>query len=76
MTMRTHEHLVTVTGPGLALGIIMLDGACVRAAPALRWCLGKTREELRLEFSKRSYTATIRKIELGQLVSLGAADET
>lgn len=70
---RTHEHLATITGPGFTLGIVLLDGGCVRAAPALRWCLGKNRDQLRAEFARRGYTASIRKIELGELVSLGGS---
>lgn len=74
-TMRTHEHHATVTGPGFNLWIILLDGACVRAPTELRWCVGKTRDELRAEFSRRGYAAgRPRKVELGQMIGLSGSE--
>jgi hypothetical protein len=73
--VREHEHLVTVTAPSFTASIIMLDDACVRAAPILKWCLGKSTTWIRGEFSRLGYTATRRRIALGQLVSLGGQDD-
>ena len=34
-------------------------GRCVRAAPILKWCVGMGRDDLRAEFERRGYRATV-----------------
>ena len=35
------ELMVRVEGPGFVAGLILRDGLCVRAAPYMRWMVGK-----------------------------------
>lgn len=67
----TRETLVRVTAPGLSAGLILNDGVCVRAAPALRWALGYSAAYISRYFKAMGYTATQRPVDLGELVSLG-----
>lgn len=51
--------IVRVVAPHFVAGLEMAGDRCVVAAPILRWCEGKTREQLRAYFARRGWTATI-----------------
>ena len=52
--------LVRVTAGHLCAGLeIDATGRCVRAAPILKWCVGMGRDDLRAEFDRRGYRATV-----------------
>ena len=52
--------LVRVTAGHFCAGLeIDATGRCVRAAPILKWCVGMGRDDLRAEFERRGYRATV-----------------
>jgi hypothetical protein len=53
------EYLVTVDTPDFTASIVMLDDGCVRAAPVLKWCLGKTRAHLSADFRSKGWKTKI-----------------
>ena len=54
------EILVRVTGPSGSAGAILLHGAVVRTGEKMRWALGLTAAELKLQLAARGCTATQR----------------
>jgi len=44
-----------VTAPHFCAGLILIGDTCTEAAPILRWCRGKDRDELRRYFLKRKW---------------------
>lgn len=52
--------LVRVVAPHFVAGLeVDGEGRCILAAPILRWCEGKTRDELRAYFARRGWDARI-----------------
>lgn len=49
--------LVRVVAPHFVAGLELVDGRCVRAAPILRWAVGKTAAELRAYFRSKRWDA-------------------
>lgn len=54
------DTLVTVTASHFCASIVLADGACVRAAPILKWALGKEKAELSAYFRQKGWKATQR----------------
>ena len=48
-----NTKLVRVMAPHFVAGIVLIDGRCVRAAPILRWCIGRTEDQLRKLFARK-----------------------
>ena len=51
--------LVRVVAPHFVAGIDCANGKCVEAAPILKWCKGKTEDELRTLFAKKGWKASV-----------------
>jgi hypothetical protein len=55
--------LVAVDAPHFYVGIVLVDGVEVEAAPILRWSIGKHRTFLSAYFARKGWTTTIIKEE-------------
>lgn len=56
MTHHGHPtHLWQITAPHFCAGIITTNGICTEAAPILAWTIGKSRQELREYFTRRTW---------------------
>lgn len=55
----TEEILVSVDAPHFNAGLVMIGDRCTEAAPILRWCVGKGRDELRAYFKRKGWRASI-----------------
>lgn len=51
--------LVRVVAPHFVAGFEMDNGRCVRAAPILGWCVGRTTHVLRAYFARRKWAAHV-----------------
>jgi hypothetical protein len=51
--------LVQVDAPHFCAGIVLDNGRCVKAAPILGWCVGRTVNMLRAYFKRRGWKACI-----------------
>jgi hypothetical protein len=52
--------LVRVVAPHFVAGLVLNEHErCTEAAPILHWAIGLTRDELRAEFSRRRWRATV-----------------
>lgn len=69
------ETLVQIKTPRGQAGVILFRGACVRAAPIMRWALGQKAADLSAALKRRGWPATQKTIAMGALVSLGDLDE-
>lgn len=58
---QVNEQLARVEAPHFVAGLILRDGRCSRAAPILKWAIGKTQDELRTYFAQKGWKATIVK---------------
>jgi hypothetical protein len=57
--MMAEGDLYRVVAPNFVAGVVAKDGRVVKAAPILRWALGKPLEELRNGAEARGGTVTI-----------------
>jgi hypothetical protein len=51
--------LVRVVAPHVVAGLVMDGERCARAAPILKWAIGKRREELRRYFASKGWKASV-----------------
>lgn len=51
------EQLIRIEGPDFVAGLILCDGICVKAAPVIRWTVGKRAEDLRIAFANKLWRA-------------------
>lgn len=49
------EYLIRVEAPHFCAGIVVKDNIVVKAAPILKWTLGKTWEEVSSYFKEKKY---------------------
>lgn len=60
--VRPAEKIVQVTAPeprGFCAAIVFIDDICTDAAPILKWCLGKSADNLRAQFRDKGWKAII-----------------
>ncbi len=55
--------LVRVVAPHFVAGIECALGKCTEAAPILKWCKGKTEDELRSYFKQKGWQASVINVE-------------
>jgi hypothetical protein len=53
------SQLVRVVAPHFVAGLVIVDDTCTRAAPILRWAVGKNADYLRSYFRRKQWLATI-----------------
>jgi hypothetical protein len=53
------EKLVRIVAPHFVAGLLCRDGKCVVAAPILKWCCGKSEDELRAYFARKNWRAAV-----------------
>lgn len=58
--------LVGVDAPHFNAGIILRDDVCVDAAPILKWCIGKRRDEISAYFKRKGWKAVVESQTLGE----------
>ncbi len=58
MPTSIEDTLAPVTAPHFCASIVLADGACVRAAPILKWALGWQAPALSAYFRKKGWKAT------------------
>jgi hypothetical protein len=58
-TVSTVGTLVRVVAPHFVAGLIVEGDRCVRAAPILRWAVGKRAAELRAAFARKGWRASV-----------------
>jgi len=55
------EILVRIVAPHFVAGLILRDGKVIRAAPILKWTVGKQQKWLSQYFKSKGWKATIIK---------------
>jgi hypothetical protein len=50
---------IRVCAPHFVAGLECASGKCTEAAPILKWCKGKTEDELRAFFAKKGWKASV-----------------
>lgn len=63
--------MVSVDAPHFNAGLVIVDGQCVKAAPILRWAIGRAAEDLSSEFRAKGWKATQRLLDQPQGPSNG-----
>lgn len=53
--MSVRETLYRITAPHFCAGLVVIDGRIVRAAPILRWTLGKTPRQVWPYFRRKRW---------------------
>ncbi len=51
--------LARIEAPHFVAGLVFVSGKCVRAAPILRWCVGKRADSLWPYFALKGWRAAI-----------------
>lgn len=54
----SNERLIRIEAKHFVAGIVMTDGRCTKAAPILKWAIGKSEEWLRAYFVDKGWKAT------------------
>ena len=71
MTQEARCLLVRVAGPQFVAGLLMDErNICVNAAPVLRHCIGRNREDLREWFQSRAWKATVVRLAVPDMAAL------
>jgi hypothetical protein len=60
--MTPDVYWVRVEAPHFVAALKITDERCTEAAPILRWAIGQTADQLRDQFRRRNWKATIRMV--------------
>lgn len=51
----SYPYMIRIESPYFCAGIVMVDGRCRRAAPILKWTVGRYERQLTRYFSNRGW---------------------